>query len=350
LIAREKWLTATFPKFSSKARGGKPAEVVPPPHTIHNRGRCDIEIGPHIFPSTVIFEVHYQYLQSLASKPAYVYQPPMQAGSWQTTTPYGAVPYTPYGQRPPEIVPAPSASTEPAVSQKSSAPLLSSLGSSVSITPALIAQVNSAATSNHTLANLLQQAASGNATPEQLKTLGLLIQSLAGSSSTEGSPNTPGSTSASITPQPNSKPSTPAPTPPSQFAPSISVPKAPTLHPAFVPPKEFDLVLEFAENPSDRWILPRAPVVVESVPGSVSADDILLTAGVPFAKSPLPGTEKETTDVVSEDTPQELVTVRFVKTSSDIWSCVSRWAGAQEKMEITRNAFEKLVKFSPIFS
>jgi hypothetical protein len=352
-IAREKWLTSTFPKFSSKSRGGKPAQVVPPPHTIHNRGRCEIEIGPHIFPNTVIFEVHYQYLQPPASKPMSIYQPPTpgQTSSWQTTTPYGAVSYTPYGQRQPEpllasqvATPAPADAT---ASQKSSAPLLSSLDSSVSITSALISQVNAAAASNPTLANLLQLAASGKATPEQLKTLGLLIQSLATSSSSESMSDTPGTASASDTPQPDvtSKRSTPAPTPPSQSPTCISAPKGPTLHPAFVPSKDFDLVLEFAENPFDRWILPRAPVVIESVPGGVSGDDILLTAGVPFAGLPMPGPEKEKTDTTAEDVPQELVTFRFVKASSDIWSCVSRWAGAQEKMDITRKAFERLVRF-----
>jgi len=353
-IAREKWLTSTFPKFSSKARGSKPAEVVPPPHTIHNRGRCDIEIGPHTFPNTVIFEVHYQYLQPPASKPMYLYQPSAlgQTSSWQTTTPYGSLPYTPYGQRPPEPlsaspVPTPPASTEVAVSQKSSAPLLSSLGSSVSITPALISQVNSAATSNPTLANLLQLAASGKAAPEQLKTLGLLIQSLAAFSSTEGSYDTPGSASSSGTPQPDatSKRSTPAPAPLSQSPTCISAPKAPMLHPALVNSKDFDLVLEFTENPSDRWILPRAPVVIESIPGGASADDILLTAGVPFEKSPLlrPGNEK--TDTTAKEASQELVTFRFAKASLDIWSCVSRWAGAQEQMDITRKTFELLVRF-----
>jgi hypothetical protein len=224
---------------------------------------------------------------------------------------------------------------------------MTSLDSSVSITSALISQVNAAAASNPTLANLLQQAASGKATPEQLKTLGLLIQSLAASSSSERMSETPGTASASGTPQPDatSKRSTPAPAPPSQSPTCISAPKGPTLHSAFVPSKDFDLVLEFAENPFDRWILPRAPVVIESVSGGASADDILLSTGVPFATSPLPGLAKEITDTAAEDVPQELVTFRFVKASSDIWSCVSRWAGAQEKMDITRKAFERLVRF-----
>lgn len=356
-LARDKWLNATFPKFSSKSRGGKPAEVVPPPHTIHNRGRCDIEIGPHIFPDTVIFEVHYQYLQPSVSKPMYLYQPPgpAQTNSWQATTPYGTAPYAPYGHRPldpPSVSPVATvpASTETAASQKSPAPLLSSLGSSVSITPTLISQVNAAASSNPTLANLLQLAASGKATPEQLKTLGLLIQSLVGSASSDGTPNPSGAASAAGTPQPDSsKASTPAPAQPFQSPTCISASKATTLHPAFAPSKEFDLVLEFAENPSDRWILPRAPVVVECITGVGTADDILLTAGLPFAKAPLPGAERDKTEATTDDSSQELVTFCFTRASSDIWNCVSRWAGAQEKMDITRKAFERLVRIGAVF-
>lgn len=279
----------------------------------------------------------------------YQYQPsaPGQTSSWQTTTPYGAVPYAPYGQRPPESL---SASAEGVVSQKSSAPLLSSLGPSVSITSGLISQVNAAASSNPTLANLLQLAASGKATPEQLKNLGLLIQSLAGSPSAESCQETLGSASASGTPQPDatSKASTPAPGPPSQLPVPISVPKVPTLHPAFIPSKEFDIVLEFAENPSDRWILPHAPVVIERVPGAGSAQDIILTVGVPFAKLPLPGVDKEKADSAVDDAPQELATFRFAKASSDIWACLYRWAGALETMEVTRKAFETLVSFGDL--
>jgi hypothetical protein len=210
--------------------------------------------------------------------------------------------------------------------------------------------VNSAASSNPTLANLLQLAASGKATSEQLKTLGLLIQSLAGPSSSEESSNPSGTPSVSGTPQPDtSKASTPALGLSSQSPACISAAKAPTLQPAFVPSKEFDLVLEFAENPSDRWILPRAPVVIECIPGVGSADDILLTAGVPFANAPLLGYEKERIEAIADGNSQELVTFRFAKASSDIWSCVSRWAGAQEKMDITRKAFERLVRIQVCF-
>lgn len=340
-------MKSTFPKFSSKSRGGKPAEIVPPPHTIHNRGKCDIEIGPHIFSNTVVFEVNYQYIPS-ASKPLFAYPPPAgQTSSWQATTPYGSFNYTPYGQHVSESTsskPAPAASTttEATGPQTSSTPL-SSLDSSVSITPSLISQVNSAASSNATLASLLQLAASGKATPEQLKTLGLLIQSLAAPPNAEGSTDKAGTASTSAM---TARPSTSALISASQASTSsVSLFKSSMLQPVFTPLKEFDIVLEFSENPSDRWILPRAPVVIERTSETGVTSDILLTASVPFTSSPIPGAEKEST-TLANDSAQQLVTFRFVKASSDIWSCISRWAGAQEKMETTRKAFQRLVRFA----
>lgn len=325
-------MTSTFPKFSSKSRGGKPAEVVPPPHTIHNRGSCDIKIGPHTFLNTVIFEVHYQYIQ-VPPKSTYAFQPSSttHTSSWKATAPYGHYPaYTqePTGPFSLSSTPAEPISAETAASQKTAAaaaaPLLSSLDSSVTITPNLISQVNVAASSNPTLANLLQLAATGKALPEQLKTLGLLIQSLAGSIGTGGaSPDPTGVASTSGQPQPDitSRSTTPA----------SAV--------ALTPAKEFDLVIEFSENPSDRWIFPRSPIVIENVP-QVGGMDILLTTGLPFSKQPLPGSGNHTQN---EEAFEELVTFCFAKASPDIWSCLSRWAGAQDQMEITRKAFQRLV-------
>ena len=205
-------------------------------------------------------------------------------------------------------------------SQKSSStPLLSSLGSAVMITPELISQVNSAASSNPGLANLLQQAATGKASPDQLKTLGLLIQSLAKPVTTQSISNSPASASA-----------------PSQRT-TYQVPGGPN-----PPAKYFDIVLEFLENPSDRWILPRSPVIIERLGESRSISDILLTAGIPFA---LPGTDKEK-DPSVDDSVQQLATFRFVDASWDIWTCIFHWAGPQDQMDTTRKAFERLVRCS----
>ena len=318
IIARQKWLTDTFPKFSSKSRGGKPADVVPPPHTIHNRGRCDIEIGPHTFTSTTVFEVHYQYIPP--SKPSnFIYQPPSgQTSSWQATTPYGATSFHAFDPSPkptpliPSVVQVKGADETP---KSSSTPLLSSLGSTVMITPELISQVNSAASSNPALANLLQQAASGKASPDQLKTLGLLIQSLAGPLTTQNFPNPLASASA-----------------PSQK----TTYQSPSLH-----PKDFDIVLEFFENPSDRWILPRSEVIIERLGETQSRSDILLTASIPFS---LPETEKEKESSATDHSAQQLATFRFVNASWDIWTCISHWAGPQDQMDTTRKAFERLVR------
>lgn len=301
--------------------------MVPPPHTIHNRGRCDIEIGPHTFTSTTVFEVHYQYIP--ASKPSNVaYQP--QTSSWQATTPYGTNSFNAFEPPPNEKTsthPTPTvAQTKEAIeSQKSSStPLLSSLGSAVSITHDLISQVNSAASSNPTLATLLQLAASGKASPDQLKTLGLLIQSLAGPSTTQGSPDPPTSTSAPLQRATSQAPG----------GPNMSSP----------PAKDFDIVMEFLENPSDRWILPRSPVIIERLGENQSRSDILVTAGIPFANMPLPGIDKEKEPSATDDSVQQLATFCFVDASWDIWSCISHWAGAQDQMDTTRKAFERLVR------
>ncbi len=58
-IARSRWITSTFPKFSARTRGTKVAEVIPPPHTIKAHGKYDLTIGPHVFSNTAIYEVHY---------------------------------------------------------------------------------------------------------------------------------------------------------------------------------------------------------------------------------------------------------------------------------------------------
>ena len=155
-----------FPKFSSRGRGGKQPDVVPPPHTIYNRGRCTLQIGPHFFMDTTMFEVHYRpFPVAVSQLTTFAYQPP--------------------GNPSPQAVHQPQTLSSPSpTSAGESTALLSSLSSTLPVPPSLISQVNAATTSNPTLASLLQLAASGRATPDQLKTLGLLIQSLASSPAT----------------------------------------------------------------------------------------------------------------------------------------------------------------------
>ncbi|OBZ68606.1 hypothetical protein A0H81_11450 [Grifola frondosa] len=217
--SRNKWLSSTFPKFSAKARGGKPPDVVPPPHTIKAYGKFDLHVGPHVFANTAIYEVHYlphvDPSQTVPQQQGVSSQRSM-TGSWVYEVTKAQSPSThtyPSGQ---------AASAQPASP-------FTSLASDSFVTPALITQVNAAALSNPILANLLSLAASGRATADQLKTLGLLIQSL-------GSVRQPLYESG-----PSTLPASPMVVPPP---------------PPPAPPKEFDIVIEFHERPTDRWVIP----------------------------------------------------------------------------------------------
>lgn len=226
----------------------------------------------------------------------------------------------PYGQRSATPVPVPTSSDS-----SSSAPLLSSLTAVTTITPSLINQVNQAAASNPTLANLLQLAAAGKATPEQLKTLGLLIQvnpsrnfpllltlfqSLAAPEVAAASASTSAPTASTSQPLP----------PPSSEA---SV-------------KEFDLVLQFQETSSDRWIIPRGPAVCERIIDSRVSDaayDILFTASLSLSNA-------------TQQPSEEIVTLRFRHAPLSVWDSVNRWIGGEEKMKENKRLLDQLVRLS----
>ena len=112
-------------------------------------GKFDIEIGPHIFYDTVLFDVRY---------PITPRQPVHSGPVMHSLTHHSS--------------PGPSFSN----GSSSGVDLISP---SVEVTPALISQVNQAAATNPVLQNLLQLAATGRASHDQLKTLGILVQSLA---------------------------------------------------------------------------------------------------------------------------------------------------------------------------
>ncbi|KDQ63309.1 hypothetical protein JAAARDRAFT_374082 [Jaapia argillacea MUCL 33604] len=266
--SRDKWLSSTFPKFSTMARRGKVADVVPPPHIIRSHGKCELEVGPHIFPDTTIYEVHYL-------------QP-------NVPPPY----HSSIGTRPP--------STVPSSSPRASTPLITSLASEIPVTPSLVAQVNAAATTNPTLANLVQLAATGRASPEQLRTLGLLIQSMAHTA------NLPGSSSVS--------PSTPPPTSSGGSLPPTSS-------------DIFDIVIEFHESSSERFIFPRGPVVCTQNDIGQGAFEILMTTLVPFPSSPTAPNPPD------GNMPPHMVTFRLTKTTVGVWDLLLRWAGGEARME-----------------
>lgn len=307
-----------FPKFSSKSRGGKHPGPPPPPHTIQTRGRCNLHIGPHTFSNTVLYEVHYLPAQQASPGAQSMSGSMASTSSWQATTAYGGS-YVPFGQKPFGGIPPIPMNVFPP-----SAPL-PSLASPTTITPTLINQVNSAASSNPILANLLQLAAASKATPDQLKTLGLLIQSLALSESHTSAMMIPATTTAG----------------PSPYSQTTYV----------QPVKEFDLVIEFSERPTERWIFPRGPALCERLLDSRSIDatyDVIVTTCVPFSGTPYLHAGPTAPAVpenagLGEKPAPQIATFRLEKAPIAVWDTITRWIGGDEKMNLNRSIIEQAV-------
>ncbi|KAG6840918.1 hypothetical protein C0991_003260 [Blastosporella zonata] len=202
---------------------------------------------------------------------------------------------------------------------------MTSLTSVTTITPTLINQVNSAASSNPTLANLLQLAAAGHASPEQLKTLGLLIQSLATSEATQPIP-----------------PSLPAS---SSLPPLPILPSTPAATVSVAPVKEFDLVLEFRENPIDRWIFPRGVVTCErtiDLPATHALSRTVIKACLPFSKPKISVStaSEQPHPVNSLDEVPQVAIFTLERTPLAVWDTISRWVGSPEKLQLNKTKLE----------
>jgi len=306
--SRDKWLREMFPKFSSRGRGGKQPDVVPPPHTIYNRGRCTLQIGPHTFMDTTVFEVHYRALPVVVSQPTtFVYQP--APGNTLSQAVHQS-----------QTLPSPlfAGTGEPSS-------VLSSFPSASPVPQSLISRVNAAATSNPTLTGLLQLAASAQATPDQLKSLGLLIQSLATSST--GVSTTASQPSATTTDSSTSTMSTA--TPQYQYQ---------------AIPKDFDIVIEFRDVPSDRWVFPRGPATCHfASKDSGSIGDLTVSTIVPFP-STIPPQDPNASEAGTSTgpPPKQVVEFHFKMASSLIWESFSRWIGSGEKMEENRKILAEI--------
>lgn len=352
-------MSSTFPKFSSKSRGGKVSDTVPPSHTIRSLGKFDFQVGPHIFPDTSVYEAHYLNSTPVPQLPrSSPNQPP--ASTWQTAPSFRAPTYTPYFPYATSAAPS-SATPYPSV-QRASTPLVSAVASETPITPALINRVNDAASTDPILANFLQLAASGRASSDQLKTLALLIQSLASAqsspipasalSSVSGSEphsilnllsgQTPSSTPSSSTPA--TPPSSATYPYPSNGPPTPAQTSTPT---GLQTPKEYDLVLEFPERPYDRWLMPRVPVVCERIPSTGNVEAILLIFALPFPKKTQEEPESaEPATSTSTDLAQEVVQFRITKVHQNFWDNLLKWAGGPTKVESNRRILEKMVSLT----
>lgn len=261
-------------RFSAKSRSGKTAVPQPPPHSIKSHGRFDLVVGPHVFSSTSLFEVHYI------------------PQSTTTTTPYQPVIPTTYH---PPTQPVAGPPTPTSVTGSA----LSSLSPGTAVTTDLVEHMTSAATSNPTLLKLLQAVAGGNATQSQKETLELLLRTFK---------STPG---GGTQPQPQS---------------SISVMDFSTPTPTVPHAPEFDIVLEFNDKPGDRWIFPRGPVNVQPIQGH-QGEDLIVNTVLPFPSTPndTPGKYKE------------IVAFRFAGVLYSVHDLMNRWVGGHEKaVEYTR--------------
>ena len=264
-----------------------------------------------MFSDTVFYEVHY--LPTQLPVPSSNNTHPYQT-SWQTTTPYNGS----YVQS----TPAPStASHQPT-------PSMSSIDSAAlaSVSPALINQVNSAASSNPILANLLQLAAAGRASQEQLKTLGLLIQSLASRDSVANVANQ------------------------RQLSASLPSPLLVTQPPI----KLFDVVLEFRELPNERYLFPRGPTVCERVLDSAVTDvayDVIITTCVPFKKAaeetPEPSKQDANETPKQPDKTPQAVKIHLKRAPFTVWDTLSRWVGGEQEMSKHREHLRNLVSPLP---
>ncbi|KAF8516139.1 hypothetical protein BU17DRAFT_67560 [Hysterangium stoloniferum] len=358
--SRQTWLTSAFVKFSSKSRGGKGNDLWQPPHTIRLRGKCDLEIGPHVFYATSIYEVIYQPYSAPVQVPV-PYVPPTQ--KTVTSPPLSTPPST--------ATVATTSGTNATVYAPSATALVSSLKGAIPITNELIAQVNSAAMSNPTLANLLGLAASGSATSEQLQTLGVTIQSLAdvalkvSNGSTAKAQTTTSSTNVA---PPSFTPSTGR----SHAAPSVANPPSvlslrppQTSLPGTYPPqpqyaqnmqvihKEPDVIIEFYENSYDRWILPKDLVLYEKITrwdGLNSLADIIFSTIFPFEGFKRPPATASTTEQPAE-TPKDVIhpiTLRFFNVPLMIWNLFAPAAADEERTKRVQAAIDvQLDKAAP---
>lgn len=173
--------------------------------------------------------------------------------------------------------------------------------------------MNTAASANPILSNLLQLAAAGHASPDQLKTLGLLIQSLA---NMEELP-----------------------------AATVSIQQPPTAvnnYQRSPPVKDFDLVLEFREAPAERWVFPRVPVYGERKSTPSTSQDILLTTCIPFSvANSVP--QQPSLETSTESPAQHVVTLRLIEAPWAIWDTIYRWIGGEDKLRSNKIQIDSLV-------
>jgi hypothetical protein len=346
-----------FPKFSSKGKAKQQPELNhPPPHNVRQVGKCNMRIGPHLFPETTFYEATYYKAASIST--------PQPAAPGSSTYQYpsashgllsGSAPYSSSYSCQPAAISLPPV---PPKASTSSAHISQQVPSSDDITldvPAtLVAQVNDAAATNSTLQSLLQAAAEGSATVEQLKALGILIQSVAAKSGNmDMFPTLSASSTSSST---VNRVSTVVERPVSVPAPSTKQSEFHLKLTSYVPlrihadeaqriPERVDIIFEFHETPTDRWLLPPDMISFQSHPNGAhpTLRDISLSYLVPFD---IFKRDEKTETTMDEDVNKSPAVIHLLQVGRDLVDILSKWVGDEAKSEGSQQKFKQKVSSS----
>ncbi|KAG9086699.1 hypothetical protein FS749_003445 [Ceratobasidium sp. UAMH 11750] len=278
--SRSIWLTKAFLRFSTRSKNrADQVHPAPPPHSLSLAGSCDLEIGPHLFPQTNIYFVQYQYTHT----------------------------HTPAPVPTPKPVQAPAPTPAPAATQPAAAP--------ITVSHELHAKVLAAAAKDPELQTILQLAAQGRANVAQLRVLGTTIKAI--EAGTYPNVSTTG-TQPPAAPAPTASTSRPPAPAPAAVAPAIPRP-APAPIPTTPAIPTTAILIEFAERPVDRWLLPSEYVLLDKT----SNGDVLLSTFYPF-DAYVPSGSVGPNGVAVRSKPANPLTMRFVAAPTGVWTALSR--------------------------
>ncbi|KAF7311108.1 hypothetical protein HMN09_00655000 [Mycena chlorophos] len=151
--------------------------------------------------------------------------------------------------------------------------------------PGIIQAMNTAAAANPIFANMLANAAAGTASTIELQTLSFLVQSL-----------------------------------PGHAAPVASTPIQATS-------TNFQLVLQYSESPSERWLIPRGPAIYEK---ATAGDDFTLTFAIPLQGGSAAQDDFTAVPTLGTSAAQ-VVTMDFKKPPTTLSDTISRWIVGTER-------------------
>lgn len=229
-------------------------------------------VGPHVFANTALYEIHY-----LPQQPASLHIA-SETLPFSTTSLQLNIAQT-GGARPNPSQQTGVAPLWPAGSPTDSNPLSQSRLDEW-VTPALLTQVTKAVETDPVLRNLLELAQKHQLTDEQRTSLTSILRMLNNQSEEQSD--------MSIDAHNTSRP---------------------TAQRALVQP--FDLVLEFQERPSDRWLVPRGAIQLEDAYAyhGASRYDVIVSMSLPTLKTTIDRGESD--DVGDQGTTEAVESVKL---------------------------------------